>query len=219
MFIKRITILSLFITLVFCLNNNDVLAADNINNPENIEIKSSGKSLVDFIPKDWKIISEVQGNLNKDKLKDIAAVIEYTGEYKSDTEEWFGQPRILFIIFKKNDGTYKLSAQTEIMRSEEGGVFGDPFVEMKYSRGSIVISYYGGSSWRWGFTGRYRFQNNDWYLIGETELSEDIHTGKSETIDTNCLTGRQIITSVDKNGKKKVVTRYIRKKKLEKLTD
>ncbi len=188
--------------------------------PENIKIKSSAKTLNDFIPHDWKLISKAEGDLNKDKLIDIGAVIEYTGEpNKNDDEDWTGQPRILFIVFMREDGTYDLSVQSSnvILRADEGGVYGDPFVGIEYSRGSIVVSSYGGSAWRWGFTDRYRFQDNEWYLIGKTELSEHIHTGESETIDTNCLTGEQIITSVDKNGKKDVIARNIGKQKLEKI--
>ncbi|HEX3022062.1 MAG TPA: hypothetical protein VHP81_06705 [Lachnospiraceae bacterium] len=216
---KRIVSMALLLFLIVFYNCNVVFAE---NKPENIRIKTSGKSLNDFIPKDWKVIRKAEGDLNKDKLIDIAVVIEYTVEHKPNhDEEWFGQPRILFIIFKQKNGSYKLSVQSSniIMRSDEGGVFGDPFEGIKYSRGSIVISSYGGSSWRWGFTSRYRFQNNGWYIIGETELSEYIHTGESKTIDTNCITGDQIITTIDKKGNRKVVNRNIGKKKLEKLQD
>lgn len=189
MLCKRIVSVILFILIVFCFNNYSVLAAETTNKPENIKIKAVGKSLNDFIPKNWKLINKAEGDLNKDRLKDIAAVIEYTVEHRqNDNEERFGQPRILFIVFKNSDGTYKLSVQssTVIMRADEGGIFGDPFVGIKYSRGSIVISSYGGSSWRWGFSSRYRFQKDGWYLIGLTELSEYTHTGESTTIDTNC---------------------------------
>jgi hypothetical protein len=214
--------ITLLILFAFCFSNYIVSAADNTNNPENMKIKTSGKSLIDFIPKDWKLIDKAEGDLNKDNLIDIAAVIEYTGVHKENSdEEWFGQPRILFIVFKEKNEIYKLSVQSlnVILRSDMGGVFGDPFVGIKYNRGSIVISSYGGSAWRWGFTDRYRFQDNGWYLIGETELSEYTHTGEYEIIDTNCLTGKQIITTVDKNGNKKVVTRNIGKQKLKKLID
>lgn len=221
MYFKRILCISILLLLVSFFNNNIVLAAETTSNPESIKIKTTGNSLNDFIPKDWKIISKAVGDLNNDKLIDIAVVIEYTIDHKTnDDEEWTGQPRILFVIFKNKDGTYKLSVQSAniIMRSDEGGVYGDPFEGIEYSRGSIVISSYGGSAWRWGFTDRYRFQNNGWYLIGKTELSEYTLTGESETIDTNCLTGKQIITTVDKNGKKKVVTRNVGKQKLSKIT-
>ncbi len=215
---KMITVI-LLIFLVFYFKSNDVSAANVKNNPEDTKINSSGKSLNDFIPKDWKLISKVQGNLNKDKLKDIAAVIEYTGEYNDDEAEMSGKPRILFIIFKTKDGTYKLSVQsaTIIMREGTGGVYGDPFDGMEYSRGSLVINFYGGSSWRWGYTYRFRYQNKGWFLIGETDETYNINTGESETIDSNFLTGKQITTSINKNGKKEVVTRKIEKKKLKKL--
>ncbi len=195
-------------------------AIETNKKPENIKIKSSGKTLNDFIPDDWKLISKAEGDLNKDKLIDIGAVIEYTAEpNKNDDEDWTGQPRILFIVFMREDGTYELSVQSSnvILRADEGGVYGDPFVGIEYSRGSIVVSSYGVSAWRWGFTDRYRFQANESYLIGRNELSEYIHTGESETIDTNCLTGEQIITTVDKNGKKNVIARNIGKQKLEKI--
>jgi|GEM_PF-2156193 len=188
--------------------------------PEKVKINTSGKTLDDFIPKNWKLIDKAEGDLNKDNLEDIAAVIEYTGDnISNENADLFGQPRVLFIVFQNNDGTYKLSIQSSevILRSDMGGVYGDPFEGIKYSRGSIVVSSYGGSAWRWGFTSRYRYQNDGWYLIGKTELSENIITGESETIDTNCLTGHQIITAIDKNGQETVITQNIGKQKLEKL--
>jgi hypothetical protein len=232
MYKKRLIVITLLIFLSFHFRSIDVCAASKENKPEDttsntmkpedIIIKSSGKSLSDFIPDDWKLISEVRGDLNKDKLKDIAAVIEYTGEYNASEEEiQSGQPRILFVVFKKKDGTYKLSVQSVnlILRSGEGGVYGDPFAGLEYSRGSIVVSLYGGSSWRWGYTYRFRFQNKEWYLIGETDETQNINTGETEIVDTNCLTGKQITTTIDMNGKKKVLTRNVGKKKLKKLID
>ncbi|WFR55204.1 hypothetical protein QA584_16505 [Anaerocolumna sp. AGMB13025] len=218
---KKKLIISFLIFLVFCVNGKTVLAANNTEKPDNIKIKSSGKSLEDFIPKDWKIISKVQGDLNKDKRKDYAVVIEYAGVYTDADTIVSGQPRIFFVIFKQKDGTYKLSVQSNnlIMRSGEGGIYGDPFEGIEYSRGSVVVSLYGGSSWRWGYIFRFRYQDKDWYLIGETDLSGYTITGESATVDTNCLTGDQITTTIDKNGKKKVVTKKIEIKKLEKLSD
>ncbi len=219
MFRKRVLLIIITLSFLYCLNNKVVSAESKISNPTDIQIQASGNNLDDFIPKDWKLISKVKGDLNKDKLKDIAAVIEYTGNYMDDEEER-GKPRVLFIILQKKDGSYKLAVQSAnlIMREGEGGVFGDPFDGMVYNKGTIVISFYGGSAWRWGYTYRFRYQNKDWYLIGKTELSENVNTGESKIIDTNCNTGNQIITSVDTKGKK-VVTHNIGKKQLKKLID
>ena len=35
----------------------------------------------------------------------------------------------------------------------------------------LIVSHYGGSAWRWSITDKFRFQDNDWYLIGETKNS------------------------------------------------
>lgn len=219
---KKLIKVMLLTFFAFCLNSNAVLAESNTDKPEDTILNTTGKKLSDFIPKDWKIISKVQGDLNKDKRVDIAAVIEYTGEYNaSDEEEMSGKPRILFVVFKNKAGTYKLSVQssTIILRAGQGGVFGDPFVGIEYSRGSIVVSSYGGSSWRWGYTYRFRYQNKGWYLIGETTQTHNTHTGETEIIDTNCLTGKQIITKSDITGNEKNVTQNIGKKKLKNLLD
>ncbi|WOO37317.1 hypothetical protein R2R35_02150 [Anaerocolumna sp. AGMB13020] len=219
MFKKRVLFIIITFSFLYCLNDK-VVSAESKSKPTDIQIQASGNNLDDFIPKDWKLISKVKGDLNKDKLKDIAAVIEYTGN-ETDDEEDRGKPRVLFIILQKKDGSYKLAVQSAnlIMREGEGGVFGDPFDGMVYNKGTIVVSFYGGSAWRWGYTYRFRYQNKDWYLIGKTELSENVNTGESKIIDTNCNTGNQIITSVDTKGKKKVVTHNIGKKQLKKLTD
>ncbi len=219
---KRLIKVILLAFFILCFNNKEVSAESITNKPEDTILNTTGKKLSDFIPKDWKLISKVKGDLNKDKRMDIAAVIEYTGEYSaSDEEELSGKPRILFVIFKDKAGTYKLSVQSAnlILRAGQGGVFGDPFAGMVISRGSIVVSLYGGSSWRWGYTYRFRYQNKGWYLIGETEETHNINTGETEIIDTNCLTGKQITTTSDISGKEKVITHNIGKKKLINLLD
>lgn len=222
MFRKRVLLIIITLFTLYCLNDKIVSAESKTSKPTDIQIQSSGNNLDDFIPEDWKLVSKVKGDLNKDKLKDIAAVIEYTGDYTdNEEEEGIGKPRVLFIILQKKDGSFKLAVQSAnlIMREGEGGILGDPFDGIEYNRGSVVISFYGGSAWRWGYTYRFRYQNKDWYLIGKTELSENVNTGESKIIDTNCITGHQIITSVDPKGKKKVLTHNIGKKQLKKLID
>ena len=53
----------------------------------------------------------------------------------------------------------------------------------------LLISESGGSSWKWGHTDKYRFQNNSFELIGYTS-----HYGKLceywVTLDYNIVTGK-----------------------------
>ena len=136
------------------------------------------------------------------------------------------QPRILLVAFKQADGSYKLSIQSNesIMLSNEGGVFGDPWAGLTIERSTLLVQFYGGSSSRWGYDYRWRFQNNDWFLIGATYTSSSTHDNSFEKYDFNLVTGAAEITKgealEDDNGKKakdKVSKLNIGKKTLLKL--
>lgn len=157
-----------------------------------------------IIPTGWHILEKhdgklasVEGDLNQDGIMDKAVVIE-GGEDKPTDSEYSGPPRSLLIAFKNKDNTYTLSAKADnaIMLRDQGGVFGDPFQDIKIDRGSIVLEFYGGSSSRWYMYYRFRYQNNGWYLIGATEgayLSSVTTMDNADEYDYNLLTGDYII--------------------------
>jgi hypothetical protein len=164
-------------------------------------IKDRGKNLESFIPDGWKVLKKAEGDLNKDNLPDIAVVIQVEKKAGDSSSE---MPRILFILFKEKNGTYKLNIQNgkAIFGEEDGGVFGDPFSEIKIDRGSILIQFYGGSSDRWGYSFRFRYQNNGWFLIGATLSSGNINTGEEIIKDFNLLTGKMETAETKADGKK-----------------
>ncbi|MGE5607257.1 MAG: hypothetical protein ACM3YE_16395 [Bacteroidota bacterium] len=179
---------------------------------------TQGKSIESFIPVGWKLINKTEGDLNKDGLIDIAGVLELNREYEMGLE---APPRILFVAFKDKNGIYRLSIQSEkaILKADQGGVWGDPFVGISVDRGSILIQFYGGSNYRWAYTYRFRFQDNGWYLIGAT--IENYFTGTGEGIreDYNLLTGIMIKATfkLEKTIKEETINRG--KKKLLNLKD
>jgi len=151
-----------------------------------------GNSLENFIPTGWKILKTAVGDLNQDGAEDIAAVIESA---TPAPEEGTTPPRILLIIFKQ-DKNYRLAIQTEkaILKSDEGGIMGDPFYGLDYDRGSIILTFFGGSRERWSYILRFRFQENDWCLIGLTKSVSDSLSGAETIEDYNLLNGKTIIT-------------------------
>ncbi|HBW36642.1 hypothetical protein [Desulfosporosinus sp. BICA1-9] len=158
-----------------------------------------GKDLEGFIPEGWNIKSSAEGDLNMDSLPDIIAVIE------KDDDEDSSFPRILFVLVQDKDKSYTLTVKTAtaIMRANEGGVFGDPFETISVDRGSILLSFYGGSNWRWYKQYRFRFQDDGWYLIGATLGSYFTGTTTKDDADEedyNLLTGDYIIKKADEKG-------------------
>jgi len=83
----------------------------------------------------------------------------------------------------------------------------------------LTISHYGGSNWKWELTHRFRFQENNFYLIGETiysyfdgRMCKGNDYAGTDLKDNNYLTGQYVekkITEeckvlVNKKGKKPV---------------
>lgn len=145
-----------------------------------------------FFPKNWHLLYKAEGDLNKDQLPDIAFIIEGDIEVENLKIDNTTKPRILAIAFQQSNGGYVLSIQSNdfIKLSNEGGILGDPLADLKIQRGSVLISFYGGSSDRWGYDYRFRFQNNDWFLIGATYLSHSTLNGFGQKYDFNLITGR-----------------------------
>lgn len=190
------------------------------------EINHNETGIDAIIPYGWKILEKVkgefvkaEGDLNRDGIPDIVAVIEKT---INETEE--APPRALLIAFGTNNGSYLLSiiADNVMLKADEGGVWGDPFEDLSIDRGSVLVSDYGGSNWRWYNKYRFRYQDEDWYLIGATmgEYFTGTHTRENaDEEDYNLLTGDYIIRTTNDNGEVTIKKGNRGRKELIKLKD
>ncbi|MDR6553512.1 hypothetical protein [Paenibacillus qinlingensis] len=182
-----------------------------------------------LIPTGWQLLvrhnsaERVEGDLNKDGIQDVAMVIEKIEAMKEEAPE-----RALLIGFGNRDSTYTRSiiAEKAILKADEGGIWGDPLDSIFIDRGSIVVSFYGGSNFRWYGNYRFRFQNGDWYLIGATLGSYFTGTMTEKTgdeADYNLLTGDYVKRIVDDPKAEQPTTHTITgnmgKKQLLKLRD
>ncbi|OIQ37566.1 MAG: hypothetical protein BM555_00480 [Crocinitomix sp. MedPE-SWsnd] len=109
------------------------------------------------------ILSWADGDLDKDGVSEKVVV------YSRDLEWESSAPRDL-VIYKQTDGEWEEWVNTDntIGRADEGGMMGDPFGGIAIKNGILEINHSGGSSWKWGNTHKYRFQDGDFYLIGYT---------------------------------------------------
>ncbi len=173
------------------------------------EIREDTKPDIDnLIPSGWSLFqiregepAKAEGDLNKDGISDIAVIIE-----KNTTTADEAPPRSLMIAFGTENNGYSPSiiADQVLLTADEGGVWGDPFESLTIHRGSVLISEYGGSNWRWYNKYRFRYQDDDWYLIGATFGEYHTLTNTLENADEqdyNLLTGDYIVRYTDENGK------------------
>lgn len=139
-----------------------------------------------LIPKGYLLLEEKLGDLDKDGILEKVSVYNTT----DSTEE--GIEREIFILKKAGEQwTIWKRSTNAILRSNQGGMMGDPFQGIDIKNGLLIISLAGGSSWKWSHEDKYRFQNNEFELIGYTS-----NAGKPceywINLDFNISTGKMI---------------------------
>ncbi|MEM6379414.1 MAG: hypothetical protein AAF705_14495 [Bacteroidota bacterium] len=134
-------------------------------------------------PPGFKILAEAEGDLNKDQQNEKIIIYDTPRETEMGTEREIR-------VFQKGPTNWLLWHQTSggILPSEHGGIMGDPFSDARIERGCIVIEHFGGSRQKWTYLHRYRFQNEDWELIGAT-VGFGVPCDNWETFDYNLSTG------------------------------
>ncbi|MGE3627102.1 MAG: hypothetical protein AB7G34_12100 [Hyphomicrobiales bacterium] len=172
-------------------------------------IAKEGAALDAFLPPGWTVAMRTAGDLNRDSIDDVAAVLE-AGEKathrrgcKADAFESGAAPRILVILLGKPGGGFTLAAQENQLpaRADEGGVFGDPLENLTIERGTLLLHHYGGSAWRWSIGFRFRQQDGGWFLIGYTEEHYHNVSQYVRRYDYNTLTSKIEVTSTGEDGK------------------
>lgn len=141
------------------------------------------------IPINYSIVDTVTGDLDKDNIAEL--VVAYNVAIVDDMTD---VDRELIIYKQEADKwiEWKKSKQA-LYNSRGGGMMGDPFESIEIKKGILMISHYGGSSWKWGFTDKYRYQNGAFCLIGYTGQGGKLCEYWRQ-VDFNLSTGKMIVT-------------------------
>ena len=208
--------MKLILILVAILSGTN-LFAQNFSYPK---LPYAGKNIEAFLPPNWKFKDSAEGDLNRDKINDVALVIEYkdtVDEMRPNGYENHGSPRVLLVLLKnQKTDSYDLFLQnnTFIVRYGEGGMSPDPYDQVDIVKGILLISieFVRGST-----NYKFRMQNGDLYLIGGSSYGSS--GGMLEGIDANFSTGKAKIESgpIEEDPKVKWVT--LPKTPLKKLRD
>ncbi|MGH1517512.1 hypothetical protein [Chryseobacterium sp. JK1] len=154
------------------------------------------KTLEEFTPKFWTLKDQATGNLD-DSPEDEAVCV-----YETPIEDDFGFTQVL-AIYKKEGENWVLWNQfsNTILPSEHGGMMGNPYEGISIKNKTIVIDHFGGSRQKWHYTHRYRFQNNNWYLIGAS-VDFGSPCDYFQSLDYNLSTGDAIFGYSSENCNK-----------------
>ena len=123
--------------------------------------KTEAREIKDFTPKLWKLKATAFGDLDKLPGDEAVAV------YETPVSAELGFKQVLGIFKKKGDKwTLWHQSASPILDTEAGGTMGNPFEGIAIANRAIVINHFGGSRQKWRYKHVYRYQNNNWYLIG-----------------------------------------------------
>ncbi len=145
------------------------------------------------IPENYSIVKLLygitKGDLDKDGIDELA--VAYNTEEEADD---FNEVSREIIIYKQKDNNWTIWKKSKqvLLANRQGGMMGDPFGKIVIKNGILFINHDGGSSWKWSFTDKYRFQENDLYLIGY-----EYNYGKLDeywlNVNFNLSTGKMIV--------------------------
>lgn len=133
-----------------------------------------------------EIITEINGDLDLDGIDEKVIV------YETHENTPLGNVREIQIL-KNTSGVWSLwkNSKSAVLKSEEGGLMGDPFHRIEIEKGILKIHFSGGSSSKWSYTDSYRFQNNQFELVEFTHVYLKL-CEYSELTDFDLTTGKLV---------------------------
>ena len=190
------------------------------------DFPEQGNKMEDFVPKHWSAIMKVDGDLNKDGLADTALIVEQENPENISVTEYNDtlntNPRALLVLFKQENGTYKLAAKNDkgfIEPPKESSSLLDPLgegdINIKNNTLRLRFQYFF-SAGSWYITNVeyvFRYQNNHFELIGVETNSFHRATGEETIVSFNLSTnkletsmGGNVFEEKENNPKKETET-------------
>ena len=190
------------------------------------DFPEQGNKMEDFVPKHWSAIMKVDGDLNKDGLADTALIVEQENPENISVTEYNDtlntNPRALLVLFKQENGTYKLAAKNDkgfIEPPKESSSLLDPLgegdINIKNNTLRLRVQYFF-SAGSWYITNVeyvFRYQNSHFELIGVETNSFHRATGEETIVSFNLSTnklettmGGNVFEEKENNPKKETET-------------
>jgi hypothetical protein len=176
-------------------------------------LPDQGKSAETLVPKNWKLIDSISGDLNNDNIKDLALVLEFYrpvkenrayGDNETEIITEIQKPRILAIYFRRSaSGAYRLATQNNnfILRAEEGGQMGDPLRPISIVANQLTLSFEGGGNWRWKLNYSFKYQDKNWLLTTANNYAYQQESGEVNDKQYDFVNNKKkVVSSSINNG-------------------
>ncbi len=163
----------------------------------------SGRTIESFVPDGWNIISNSEGDINLDKLNDVAIVIEKTLQIlkQGDSVPSDVTKRILSIFVKRKEGTYFKTLQSDTFIIAKEGLMSEPFQGIAITdRGELEINFQ-----IWKEKSKWFVSNHSYKFLLQNNKLDLVQYDSNET---NRETGNSTDYSIDFLLKKMSIQNY-----------
>ncbi len=162
-------------------------------------VPAEGRAPSDFVPRGWKLEEEVKGDLDGDRVEDLA--LRLIEDLPVETGGvWNARHRALVILFGRAAGGFSRAAVASrvLSCSTCAGMLGDPEggnISLEIKSGVLNVSQLSGSREATDLTQRFRHdpRRGRFLLIGEDIETRDRAVGDSQSQSTNYLTGVRVV--------------------------
>ncbi len=161
----------------------------------------------DFAPSNWRVLKLAKGDLNNDKIDDIALVIEYkdSAVISNQLAEYIDtvvcKPRILIIAFYNHAKKQyeKVEQSNTFILCHVNPLMDEPFKAITISKKIIKIDFHLWNSedswWMSNPSYKFLFKDNDFILTGADSHIENRATGSREIRKYNFITKKVKVNS------------------------
>ncbi|MDR3613297.1 MAG: hypothetical protein P4L53_07010 [Candidatus Obscuribacterales bacterium] len=165
-------------------------------------VRNEASIATDFVPSGWKVLAKASGDLNGDKLGDVALVIQGNfSKYKQKSSDlvtgiFDTNPRMLLILLNNPGGKgFRLAKVTRnIVGCADVPTMSEPLQKIAIKNGVLEVhveSFYSAGGWSASNT-VYKFQLRDdkFVLIGAERKETQRNTGEETSYSYNFLIGK-----------------------------
>ena len=144
-----------------------------------------------LIPPGNEILDVVSGDMNADGFTDYAMVLRNENEDNNGDEL---RPLLLITGNKSGELTLLQRNDSVVLCKNCGGVFGDPFQQITFKNGMLLIENNIGSNWRWSRNISFKYDSflQDFVLNDDTSFSYQKYNSNKQTA---------VLTTADEQSK------------------
>jgi len=166
-----------------------VVSADAAFDPN--KLPREGGALADFTPPGWAVADKADGDLNGDRLADVAAILVRASAGSDPVEE---SQRVLLVLVSAANGKFLLGGSDQGLLDcvHCGGIKESAGIEIK--KGVLIVNQMTGSREFTDQTWRFRYdpKTRRFALIGKDVTNGDSAVGTGDKKSFNFLTGVKI---------------------------